>query len=163
MRRLPLTQGQVALIDDVDWERVSQFRWHAVWVYNTYYAATTADGKRLYLHRFLTDAPKGMEVDHINGDGLDNRRENLRLCRHRDNLRNVRRTIPSRSGYRGVIPTASGKFAARCKHFGKLLYFGTFETAEEAARVRDIEVLRLHGEFAVLNFPREEYEDEVAS
>jgi len=159
MRLLPLSQDKHALVDEQDYGRVSQYKWHAFRIHNTWYAAThQIHGKRTYLHRYIMDAPKGMEVDHANGDGLDNRQENLRLCRHRDNLRNMRRTTVSRSGFRGVELTKNGKFAARCKYLGKVLYFGTFTTAEEAARVRDQEVIKLHGEFAYLNFPREDYE-----
>jgi hypothetical protein len=163
MRRIPLTQGKFSEVDEVDYERVAEFRWHAFKVHNTWYAASGGPnkGQRTYLHRFIMDAPVGKEVDHINGDGLDNRKENLRICRHRDNLRNVQRTTISRSGYRGVTIAASGKFVASCKYLGKRLHFGTYDTSEEAARVRDRNVIDLHGEFAVLNFPRHEYENEA--
>ena len=164
MRFIPLSKGKFAAVDDGDYDRVSQYPWFAFKVHNSWYAATgsVVKNKRTYLHRFVTNAPAGMEVDHVNGHGLDNRKANLRICRHRDNLRNQRRIKPSRSGYRGVTLTPHGKFVARCKYHGKMLYWGTYSTAEEAARVRDRKVMELHGEFAYLNFPREEYEKDIA-
>lgn len=159
MRTISLSQGKVALVSDEDYALVAAYQWHAFKIHRRWYAATHQIArKRTYLHRFIMQPDQGMEVDHINGDGLDNRRENLRVCTHRDNLRNMHRSIPSRSGYRGVGIAHSGRFTARCKYEGKMLYFGTFDTAEEAARVRDQEVIKLHGEFAYLNFPLENYE-----
>lgn len=161
MTHIPLSKGKTTIVDDADAPRVSPYKWSALNVKGKWYAyshqALEATGHR-YMHRLLTDAPKGLEVDHINGDGLDNRQDNLRLCTHRDNQRNIRRSEPSRAGYRGVTLTPHGRYVARCKYLGRLLYFGTFSTAEEAARVRDKEVIKLHGEFAYLNFPREDYE-----
>ena len=163
MRFLPLSQGKYAAVDDEDFDRVSLYRWHAFKIHNTWYAASSQPNspKRTYLHRFVIDAPHGKEVDHINGHGLDNRKQNLRICTHRDNLRNVRRTTPSVSGFRGVVKDGK-KYTARLKYRGKLLYFGRFDTPEEAARVRDRKVIELHGEFAFLNFPREDYEQDIA-
>src|SRR5690606_30332906 len=133
MQTLKLSQGKVALVSDEDYPLVTGYQWHAFRIHNAWYAATSQiGGKRIYLHRFIMRPASGMEVDHINGDGLDNRRENLRVCTHQDNLRNVRRSTPSRSGFRGVGMTPGGRYVARCKYFGKLLYFGTFDTAEEA-------------------------------
>ena len=165
MKRIPLSQGKFALVDDEDFETVGQMRWYTMRIHNVWYAASSqaVEGTRVYLHRFLMDPPSDMEVDHINGDGLDNRRENLRVCLHRDNLRNVRRTVTSRSGFRGVLKTRSGRWEARTKRLGRIIHIGTFDTPEEAARARDRKIIELHGEFAVLNFPREDYEAENAS
>ena len=95
MTRVPLSKGLVALVDDADAERVTRFKWHAVRRGRVVHAMRTAkrDGGRatVYLHRWLLDAPAGLEVDHRNGNGLDNRRENLRLCTHAQNAVNHRR------------------------------------------------------------------------
>lgn len=84
----------------------------------------------IYLHNEIMKPPKGFEVDHINGNGLDNRRINLRIVTHAENCVN-HRGLPGKSGYRGV--RASGKkWVARMRRFGKYIHLGTFETPEQA-------------------------------
>lgn len=95
--RIELTQGKTALIDVADFTIVSAFKWRASWspIGRTHYATAStkrADGRltTLYMHRLITGAPKGKEVDHINHDTLDNRRSNLRVGSHKDNMQNCR-------------------------------------------------------------------------
>lgn len=105
MKTIELTQGKVVLIDACDFESLSQWKWYAkhcpdgrrATKSSKYYAARTEIRKRgpkagkkkeVYMHRFLMDAPKGKVVDHRNGDGLDNRRQNLRICTQKENLAN---------------------------------------------------------------------------
>lgn len=97
------------------------------------------------------NAPPGLEVDHINGDRLDNRRENLRLCTRRQNTRNAK--ARSACGYRGVSHDR-GRWRSRIHHVGvgALVSLGSFDTPEEAARAFDRAARRLHGAFARLNF-----------
>ena len=152
---LPLTQGKVTLIDEDELPLLDGYTWRAQFIRNIWYAVTRVNGRTVYLHRLLEGNPCGMEVDHINGDGLDNRKTNRRICTHQENMRNVRRTTPPRSGFRGVYATSSGKFAARIKLNRKELYLGQYTTAEEADRVRDHHAKRIHGEFAYLNFPED--------
>jgi hypothetical protein len=82
---LPLSRGKCALIDESDVALVSGRRWHAMPSNVTWYARSS-DG--VYLHRLLTECPDGLEVDHVNHNGLDNRRANLRVCTHTENMRN---------------------------------------------------------------------------
>lgn len=156
MTTIQLTDGKVAIVDEADYSRLARYTWGATETAPGYWYAYSSEARRetghFYMHRFLTDAPKGMVVDHINGDRLDNRRANLRVCKHWQNLANNEQAI-GESGYRGVIKARSGRFTARLKRNGKNLYFGTFDTPEEAARARDKAARELHGEFAVLNFP----------
>lgn len=82
-REIQLTRGKVALVSDHQYEKVARLKWQAEQKkYGKWYAGTRMNGKRVYLHRFLANALTGMEIDHINGDTLDNRDENLRFCTH---------------------------------------------------------------------------------
>jgi hypothetical protein len=115
----------------------------------------------IMMHKFIMNAPKGMCVDHINHNGLDNRRENLRICTYSQNSQNKRRRVDSRSGYKGVYQI-SEKYNVK-KRFQayickpnlpkRKIVLGTYLTAEEAARVYDKKAKDLFGEFAELNFP----------
>ena len=97
-------------------------------------------------------------VDHINGNVLDNRKCNLRVCTHAENMRNItKRRKGNTSGYTGVSKCGK-RWAASIGYRGKDIYLGTFGNKEEAARARDLKAIELHGEFASLNFPIEDYE-----
>jgi hypothetical protein len=92
-KEIKLTNSKVALVDDEDYENVMRFRWYSLFDYNRYRAIRTDSQRTIYLHRFilgLTFFDKKI-VDHINGDGLDNRRENLRIVTHRQNILNRKR------------------------------------------------------------------------
>ena len=116
--------------------------------------------KEVALHRVMLNAPKGMVVDHINRNGLDNRRSNLRLCTHRENMQNRRANSNNSTPCKGVGPSKSGKkYRARvCQKIdGKSVnhYLGTYDTPEEAARAYDAKAIELFGIHARLNFPEE--------
>ena len=97
MREIPLTKNKVAVVDDEDYERIAQFKWHSVCMglyRKIWYAVRDArDGEqmeieRIYMHREIMGATPGVEIDHRNGDGLDNRKQNLRPATHAQNIRN---------------------------------------------------------------------------
>jgi hypothetical protein len=140
------------LVDAVDLPRVGN-RWRRSVLNRTgagdyAYAVRRTRGRVELLHRVVTDCAGGMVVDHINGDRLDNRRANLRVCTHRNNMRNRVRHVNSSTGFKGVVRVPSGKFVAHIKGDDGLLHLGTFATPEQAhAAYRDAAV-RLHGEFA---------------
>jgi hypothetical protein len=161
--RIPLTQGKFAIIDAEDEPLVSQYRWYAQKsVSGTWYAQRTCrdeKGKKcmMSMHRFIMDAPKGMYVDHINHDGIDNRRENLRICTNRENIRNRSGVAKhNHSGFLGVSKkTGRNRWYAYVTIDRKRIRLGNFATPEEAARARDEGAKRYFGEFAPLNFPDE--------
>jgi hypothetical protein len=157
--RLPLYNGEIALIDDADLALVEPYRWLADKRRHTTYAwahIRNADGtwSNLKLHRLILGAPKGVKVDHQNHNGLDNRRSNLRLATSGQNNANASRRRDNTSGFKGVTrPAANPKWVAQIRLDRRMTYLGSFETPEEAARAYDVAALAQWGEFAHLNFP----------
>ena len=154
MKHIQLTQGQVALIDDADFRQLVQQKWYAVKKRRRYYAYTKRSTPMTHL---LLHPPKGYVADHINGDTLDNRRSNLRICTQRENKLNAGARRNSKSGYRGVTykPHARG-WMAQIQEHGKFHFLGYYKTATEAALAYDQKALELRGEFARRNLPRDE-------
>jgi hypothetical protein len=155
IRLIPLTQGQNAIVDAEDFEWLDQWNWCAAWMPHTrsFYAVRVEPDKSVtYMARKILECAPGQEVDHANHDTLDNRRQNLRKATHAQNVCN-RKPQKNSSGYVGVSwESAQRKWRAGIKHAGVSMNLGNFDSAEEAARVRDEAAKRLHGEFAVLNF-----------
>ena len=159
--RIPLSRGLVALVDDNDYEMVrSMGPWSAFPRNRTFYARKTiylgnGRGTSLYMHRVLTDWPR---VDHINGDGLDNRRSNLRSTSHAGNMRNARLRPDSTSGYNGVSwHPKHRKWVAAIHVDHRRIYLGSYIDPVEAARAYDEAATHHFGEFARINFPEETY------
>ncbi len=153
MKELPLTQGKVALIDDEDYERACRLKWRARRDKKTWYAETgPIDEQLVFLHNFILQTPPGYEGEHRDGNGLDNRRKNLRIATRSQNCMN--RKGWSMHGYKGVYKISTGvKYGARLQINKKMIQIGCFYSPEEAARAYDVAALRYHGEFARLNFP----------
>lgn len=170
---IALSQGKVALVDPADWDDVARYKWWAeevkrgdriVWYAKREVAMLGKKRRTVKLHRLLVGEPLGMDVDHIDGDGLNCRRYNLRICTRRQNLQN-RHNVAAGTTSRllGVSwETRRGCWTARiCA--GKInangeassLFLGYFDTEEAAARARDVASLRYFGEFASLNFPED--------
>lgn len=150
-----LTRGLVTVIDAEDLELVSQHKWCARQGGNTYYALGKHDGKKVLLHRFLVNALDGIHVDHINHDGLDNRRGNLRLCTRSENLRNSQKHKGCISEFKGVTKRPDGRrkpWEAQI-YVNKKKYRRFFFTELEAALCYDEMAKEHFGEFAKLNFP----------
>jgi len=160
MRELELSQGLVALVDDEDFEALDQFQWYAQQHRNTYYARrniTREDGSRttLAIHRVIMQATVGQQIDHIDGNGLNCQKYNMRFATTHQN--NMNAVMPvGISGFRGVRLETSGRWRVQVSFKKQRFSNGTFDTPEEAARAYDVLAKELHGEFAVLNFPEED-------
>lgn len=150
---VPVKGAPDAKVDDVDFERVSARNWYAVSRDGLVYAES-AQSPQIMMHRFILGAPSGgVVIDHINGDPLDNRRSNLRICSQRDNARNCRRGKNNKSGFKGVSWKADiGKWRARIMVDRKEISLGAFNSAEEAAKAYDAAAVQYFGQFARLNF-----------
>lgn len=155
---IPLTKGYTAIIDERD-GYLAAHQWHAHPTRHTVYAARSVgphgQQKTILLHRAILQAPVGMEVDHWDGNGLNNRRSNLRLAtraQHSTNNHTVVGAVP----FRGVFTDKKtpGIWRAGIRHQGVRTSLGNFTSAEEAARAYDEAALRLHGPCAKVNFPR---------
>ena len=131
-----LTKGLTAVIDAADVPLVSGYYWSALInvYYGHAYAVRFQSGKAILMHRVLLDAPKGLQVDHIDGDGLNNRRANIRLCT--PNLNQANRAVERRNriGAKGVSISRTGRrFKASITPNGKKIHLGSFATKQEAA------------------------------
>ena len=154
---IQLSGGYRAIVDAEDHFRASYFTWSHHQHDGMHYAHTTdLDGKSLSLHRFIMDARPGQMIDHINGDGLDCRKSNMRFCTTAQNSQNRRASRNHKHGqYKGVTCRKSGRWLARIGNGYKSIYLGDFPDAESAARAYDAAALTHFGEFARLNFPLE--------
>lgn len=152
---IPLTKGKYAIVDTADFIWLRRFRWHATCTRGRYYAATVINGKSISMHRLIMNPPPGRVVDHIDGNGLNNRRRNLRVCTPQENACN-RAPAGADSRFRGVYP-AGEKWGAKICHKGKEYLLGFFDDELDAARARDRKALELHGKYAWLNLPHEVY------
>lgn len=155
VRYIPLTKGKFAIVDAADYEWLSRHKWQALEVGpGRFYASRAAPGRgRVAMHREIVKAPPGMLVDHANGNPLNNRRLNLRVCTPAQNCANRRPRPGCASRYKGVAPVGNGKYGAQIGHQGKVLWLGTFADEIEAAQAYDRKAYELNGEFAYLNFP----------
>ena len=151
VRYISLTRGLYAIVDAEDYEWLSGYKWHAS-CRNSPYACRTENRKIIMMHREIMRPPKGMVVDHINGNGLDNRRCNLRVCRQDQNMRNSRRHVGGKSRFRGVFPRGR-QWEAKVTDRGQGYYLGRFDDEVEAAKARDRLASKLFGEYAWLNIP----------
>lgn len=159
--------GYSVIIDDEDYPIMLEHNWSIwknkkgthIYVYCNMYD-TNKLKYSMMLHRYLMDCKKGdgKDVDHINGDTLDNRRQNLRICTHKENTHNAKLSRANKSGYKGVyFSTERNKYRAGITLNGIYKHIAYANTAEEAARLYDVAAIRYYKEYARTNFPKENY------
>ena len=152
VKQIPLGSGFYAYVDAADFDWLNQWTWHLCGGY----AARRQNGKVISMHREIMQAPKGMVVDHVNRNKLDDTRANLRVCTRQENARNTDKRRGTSSRFIGVSRRKhSDKWHAAIKFKGKSIHLGCFTEEIEAARARDHAAVQYFGESARLNFPEE--------
>lgn len=156
MKLIPLSKGYYTKVSDKDYNQLSKFEW----CYGNGYAVRSSERdennkqKGYKMHRVILDAPEGVHVDHKNGDKLDNRRSNLRLCNDSQNQANARFSTRNRSGYRGVVWRKSRQiWIAQIYVKNKQIYLGSSHNKAEAAEMYDQAARKYFKGFARPNFP----------
>lgn len=154
MKEIKLTQGKVAIVDDCDYDELIKYRWcfGKVKGHSVGYAIrfVTMDGKRktILMHRVIMNPKPWEQVDHIGGYGLNNTRENLRLCCHMENHRNMHTHKSNMLGVKGISqPTTKRGYFARITVNYKQIYLGYFQTLEEAKEVRLAAEIKYFGDY----------------
>lgn len=158
-KQIELTQGKFALVDDEDYDWLVQWNWY----YDSGYAMRSAKGchgtrrPKIRMHREIISVSRELSVDHINGNKLDNRRCNLRACTQSENKRNRGKSKNNTSGYKGVHFYSPKKpWTVSIRVNNKQIFLGNFADPVDAAKAYDRAAIKYHGEFAKLNFPKDE-------
>lgn len=145
-RLIPLTKGYNAIVDDQDYEYLMQWKWY----YDIGYAARKPSTGKIWMHRLL--CVTNQQVDHIDGNRLNNRRNNLRSISIQDNKKNRFKSNLNTSGYKGVSWSKSAnKWLAQIQCDGQHYYIGIFKYKEDAAEAYNEKALELFGKYAKLN------------
>jgi hypothetical protein len=149
MKTIQLTRGKVAIVDDEDYESLSKHKW----CFNIGYAArgVKKNGKqsRIWMHRVINKTPKGMVTDHIDGNGLNNQKSNLRSCTHYQNIHNTKMHKDNASGMKGISWSRRDKrWQAQIMVKGQRISLGSHTTAQSAYAAYCDACTKLHGDFA---------------
>jgi hypothetical protein len=160
MKTIQLTQGQAVMVDDEDFDRLSQHKWFAQFAPDrtgggAFVAVRDAydhGRKRIYMHREILNAPRGITVDHIDRNPLNNQRSNLRLATGTQNSCNRAMTKSNTTGFKGVnFRKKHASYQAQIAYKGKKIHLGSFASVADAAAAYNKAAAELHGEFAYLN------------
>jgi hypothetical protein len=150
---IDIGNGSVAVVDAADFNEVSKYKWHLLNTRGKRYAIAHIvdhEGNRetVYMHRLIAGVSKGQVCDHIDGDGLNNKRLNLRACSHQQNIWNAKRSVRNKSGFKGVCWHKNNqKWHARISKGGVSVHLGFYESPEIAHQAYCKAAKELHGEF----------------
>lgn len=156
IRLIPLTQGQNAIVDADDYEFISKYDWYAQWspCVNGFYAVRSTiapNRKAIRIHREILGLSLGdkRQGDHINGNMLDNRKDNLRIATHHQNSHNTKKSCMNTSGYKGVsLYSKTNRWKAQHTVSGKPTHIGYFKSKEDAAQAYMLIIYINHGDFS---------------
>lgn len=164
MKEILLTRGLKAIVDDEDFENLNQHNWQSIPNKNNnkFYAvraiyAGNKKQKRIWMHKEIMQTPDGTDTDHIDGNGLNNCRSNLRQCTRTQNLGNQPKNRKSASRFKGVSIKRASTWCAQIQFQKKNNHLGYFLNEEDAAKAYDKAAIKFYGEFALTNFPKENY------
>lgn len=151
MKKIPLTQGKFALVDNSDFEWLNQWKWYATKDNSTYYAVrwgprNKGKRKKIIMHREIMNTPETMDVDHADHNGLNNQRINLRNATRSQNMSNRLIYKNNTTGTKGVYREGS-RYAARVAMEGKRIYLGSFDTIEAAQKAYVEAAIKMQGDF----------------
>lgn len=147
MKQIPLTQGKFALVDDEDFEFLMQWKWH----FERGYSCNKSE-KKIYMHNLINKTPTKMQTDHIDGNKLNNTKENLRTCSASQNSMNSKKIILKTSKYKGVYFFKRDKnWAAKIMLDRKSIFLGHFSLEIDAAKAYNDAAIKYFGKFARLN------------
>jgi hypothetical protein len=166
---VPLSRGMFAIIDKIDVNIVGLYNWHVACGKGLCYAQRNIPKEKrkpggpkvIKMHRFIMGL-NGPMVDHKDGDGLNNRRNNIRHATSNQNGVNRKKSRRNQSGYKGVTRTKEGYWRGVIAYQGKQWSLSHTRTPEESARIYDLYAIVYHGEFARTNFPRSDYPEEIS-
>lgn len=157
MKRIELSQGHFAIVDDEDYEHLIQHNWYSRKTKNTIYAVANMNKTTVQMHRFIMKPERNFMVDHKNRNGLDNRRENLRICTRSKNLMNSKKPGGKlTSKYKGVCYQKQSPGHLKCwkaeiRLNGKSIFLGYFYSEIEAAKAYNIAAVKYFGDFSNIN------------
>ena len=155
MKKLLVGKNNYTLIDDEDYEKVIMYNW----TFDGRYAVIIIKKVKIYLHRFIMNTPENVEVDHIDGNKLNNQKINLRNCLSKENHKNKSKYSINKTGYKGVHwAKANKKWRASIQNNGKVIYLGYFDNILDAVRAYDLAAIKYHGKYANLNFDISNYQ-----
>ncbi len=151
MKKIPVGQNQFALVDDNIFDLLNQWGWGLDKSKKNYVIRLDKKySSHIRMHRFIMGAKFGQEVDHIDGNPLNNQFSNLRFCTHKQNCYGRKLNKDNTSGYKGVVKHEDA-WRAQARIDGKLKYFGIYQTKEEAALAYNTAAKKYFGKFARLN------------